>query len=104
MPIVNVAKDRCEVFVGITGHNHDQFGSPFWHKKHPLVKRVLPTREECLIAYEMWLDGEAFEDVEPARREWILANLKNLKGKVIGDNSYPRPSHAQILERKASQI
>ena len=91
------------------------FGNPFSHYKYPGVKVVVPTAKEAVIAYEQWLRGIAYRDIEPERRRWILEQINSgaLDGKplvyyttVVPDNSYGRknydyveaPNHVHILQ------
>lgn len=95
MPVVNATTTHCEVFIGrAAGHRH--FGNPWSYKigTNGLIK--VETPEEAAACFEMWLTGEAFEEVEPKRRQWILDNLRTLKGKVLGDYCL---KHAEVLER-----
>ena len=92
------------------------FGNPFSHTNYPGVQLVVPTVKEAVIAYDKWLRGEAYQDIEPERREWILEQINSgiLKNKPlvyyteqIPDNSYgvstynatTSPNHAHILQR-----
>lgn len=94
--------------------NGMHFGNPFSHQKYKGVQVVVPTVKDAVIAFEQWLRGENYQDVEPDRRQWILnqINSGSLNGKQlvyytknVPDNSYGRktydyieaPNHAHIL-------
>ena len=96
--------------------NGMHFGNPFSFTQYAGVQVVVPTVKDSVIAYEQWLRGEAYQDVEPERRKWIVNQIKNgsLKGKTlvyytnsVPDNSYGRstydyetaPNHAHILQK-----
>lgn len=94
--------------------NGMHFGNPFSHTNYTGVQVVLPTVKDAVIAYEQWLRGEKYQDIEPERRQWIVNQItsKALLGKQlvyytdkVPDNSYGRPTydydtapnHAHIL-------
>lgn len=111
MPIVNASNTRHDVYVGICG----PWANPFNHHDHSTVIPYdgnpsnnsymikVETREEANACFEMWLKGEAFEEVFPERRAFILENLHTLKGKVLGSNSWPLECSAAVLERMANE-
>lgn len=89
-------------------------GNPFSHGNYRGVQIQVKTVKEAVEAFEKWLRGEAYQDVEPERRAWILQmiNSGELSGKelvyyteTIPDNSYgvtkynyyTAPNHAHIL-------
>ena len=95
--------------------NGMHFGNPFSHANYKGAIKV-GTVKEAVIAYEQWLRGEKYQDVEPERRQWILNQINN--GSLVGkplvyytdkvpDNSYGRatydpvtaPNHAHILQK-----
>lgn len=95
-------------------YTNQHFGNPFSYKQYSGVKVVVPTVKDSAIAYEQWLRGTAYQDVEPERRAWILDQINS--GKLdnkrliyyttrIPDGSYGRdtydyyeaPNHAHIL-------
>lgn len=92
------------------------FGNPFSHTNYTGVQKVMPTVKDAVIAYEEWLRGTNYQDIEPERRQWIVNQINNgsLKGKplvyyteTIPDNSYgttiynaiTAPNHAHILQK-----
>lgn len=94
--------------------NEMHFGNPFSHTNDSGVQKVFPTVKEAVIAFEQWLRGENYQDIEPERREWIAQQINSgaLVGKPlvyytdrVPDNSYGRstydynvaPNHAHIL-------
>jgi hypothetical protein len=95
--------------------NGMHFGNPFSYTNYKGTTNV-GTVKEAVIAFEQWLRGEKYQDVEPERRQWIVDQINNgsLVGKPlvyytdkIPDNSYGRttydyneaPSHAHILQK-----
>ena len=96
--------------------NGMHFGNPFSHTNYVGVQKVMPTVREAVIAFEKWLRGEEYQDVEPERRQWIINQINSgtLTGKPliyytenIPDNSwgvstynyYTAPNHAHILQK-----
>lgn len=96
--------------------NGMHFGNPFSHTNYQGVQKVVPTVKDAVIAFEQWLRGEAHQEVESERRQWIVNQINNgsLKGKpivyytnTVPDNSYgvteynaqTAPNHAHILQK-----
>lgn len=96
--------------------NGMHFDNPFSHTNYKGVQKVVPTVKDAVIAFEQWLRGEAHQEVEPERRQWIVNQINNgsLKGKpivyytnTVPDNSYgtteynaqTAPNHAHILQK-----
>lgn len=100
--------------------NGMHFGNPFSHSNYRGVQKVFPTVKEAVIAYEQWLRGEAYQDIEPERRQWILEQINSgaLDNKplvyyrmTVPDTSYgtqlggmlytydKSPNHAHILQK-----
>lgn len=96
--------------------NGMHFGNPFSHTNYKGVQKVMPNVKEAVIAFEQWLRGEAYQDIEPERRQWILDQINSgqLDNKPlvyytdkVPDNSYGRttydyneaPNHAHILQK-----
>lgn len=96
--------------------NGMHFGNPFATRDAGGVRKVMPNTREAVIAYEQWLRGEEYQDVEPQRRQWILDQIEsgNLDNRdliyytnKVPDDSYGRdtydyyeaPNHAHILQK-----
>ena len=87
--IVHVKRAEFDVYIGKpaspTPHH---WGSPF--------------AKGDLASFDAWLDGTAYQDIEPERRLWILNNLPALAGKTLGCWCEPNaPCHGQSLARLA---
>lgn len=69
----------------LRGYNSAHFGNPFSVKSYPGVQRILGSVDECVKAFEEWLRGTNYQEVEPARRQWILQQINsgNLDGKPL---------------------
>ena len=96
--------------------NGMHFGNPFSHEAGPGVQMIVPTVKDSVKAYEQWLRGTAYQEVEPERRAWIVKQIEDgsLKGKPIvyykgsiPDDSYgvkeydyeTAPNHAHVLHK-----
>ena len=96
--------------------NGMHFGNPFSHTNYSGVKKVVGSVKEASEAYEQWLRGEKYQEIEPERRKWILDQINSgkLDGKPlvyytekVPDNSYGRstydyneaPNHAHKLQK-----
>ena len=92
------------------------YGNPFSHRAYQGVQIVFPTVKESVVAYEQWLRGVAYQEIEPERRQWILNQINS--GKLnnkqlvyytnkVPDKSYGKeyydfyqaPNHAHILQK-----
>jgi hypothetical protein len=97
--VVNIRKDKSDVYIGRTSTDVFHYGNPFGIKGHkskfPLIE--LDTRDDAVQAYSNWLAGTAWQDVEPLRRNWILKNIKKLKGKKLGCFCSPKDCHGDVL-------
>lgn len=88
--IVNIRKEKCDLYIGRSRQSHLHFGNPF---------HIGPngTREEVINNYELWLRGCAFTELEQPRRRWILGVLHNIEGKKLGCYCAPLPCHGNVL-------
>ena len=71
-----------------SGHPH-HYGNPF-------IIGVHGSRDEVVNKCDLWLRGVAYTDIESKRREWILKNLLDLEGEVLGCWCTPLPCHGNI--------
>lgn len=61
---------------------------------------------ECIPKFEKWLatgDPQGNPDATEDRRQWILNNLRLLKGKHLVCWCAPKPCHAEVLMRLANR-
>lgn len=78
-------------------------GNPFSSKSNSLAGVKVNTREDSVENCRLWLMREAHQDVEPKRREWILANLHLLRGKTLVCFCHPHACHGDVLARLADR-
>ena len=83
------------VYIGRTQTGY-HFGNPFSHKKGTLATKVVKTRDDAINCFRAWLKGEAFQNIEPERRQWILANLESLRGKKLRCYCKPLSCHGDV--------
>ena len=94
--VVHCKKEKYDVYIG-RNKNKFHFGNPFTHKTNTLASTILPTREESIIAYEEWLLGKNYHNIEQERRTWIVNNLHKLQGKILGCWCKPKACHGDVL-------
>lgn len=74
------------------------YGNPFTHSVgESYAKFRVNTRKEAVQAYEDWLNGTDYTDLEPERRQWILNHLEQLRGKKLGCFCKPKACHGDVL-------
>lgn len=90
MNVVHCKRDRYDVYIG----RPSKWGNPFSHKDGTLAKYKVASREEAVSAYEDWLlNGEG---------RYLLKDLHELKGKVLGCWCSPHTCHGDVLYRLAN--
>lgn len=88
------------MYVGRTHQGVDwHFGNPFTSRASSTRAAVhMPTPEKAVEAFREWLAGTNYLDIEPGRRDWVLANLHRLKDKDLVCWCDPAPCHGTILK------
>lgn len=89
--VVHCKRDPYDIFIG----RPSKWSSPFTHL--PLEKTTalfqVSTREEAVRSYEVWLK----------EKPELLADIKELKGKVLGCWCAPNLCHGDVLARLANE-
>lgn len=98
--VVNGKQKRYDIYIGRRkGNTIHHYGNPFTHL--PLTRTQasvrVESRDAAVEAYRNWLLGKDHNDVEPERREWILQNLGQLKGKTLACHCKPLACHGDVL-------
>ena len=102
--VVNLRKEKYDIYIGRSTSNKFHYGNPFTHlKSDTLAKVVVGSREESIDCYREWLSGQGWKDIEQERRLWILDRLKYLKGKTLGCFCKPLDCHGDILAELAEK-
>lgn len=87
--VVHFRKQPYDVYVG----RPTKWGNPFSHKNDTLAKFKVDTREEAVAAYRQWItEGDGM---------YLLADLHELKRKVLGCWCEPEACHADVLAELA---
>ena len=97
--VVHCKKDAYDVYIGRPASGGiEHYGNPFTHKAtKTLAQVVLPTCKEAIEAFRLWLLGEAYQEVNPEQRQWVLANASALQGKRLGCWCKPLSCHGDTL-------
>jgi ribA/ribD-fused uncharacterized protein len=104
--VVNLRQDQFDIYIGRPRKGESQtqhWGNPFSHQSGTKAAVIVSSREEAVTRFESWLAGETDHDVEPERREWIYANIKQLRGKVLGCFCKPQACHGDVLARLCNE-
>ena len=81
-------KQANGVYIGRSACRQFHFGNPF-------VIGVDGGRDEVCDKFETWLRGEDHHHIEPERREWVLANMHSMRGKVLMCFCAPARCHGE---------
>lgn len=100
--VVNIRKvNEYDVYVGRASHDK-HFGNPFSHQGGTQASVIVGSRDAAVQAYDDWLNGVAWQPVEPERRQWVLDNLHTLRGQTLGCYCAPQSCHGDVLARMAN--
>jgi len=59
------------------------WGNPFSEDPNSTADIIVSSKEEAIDNYKKWILGEDFLDFKQEQRNWIINNLKYIKGKKI---------------------
>ncbi len=93
--VVNKNVEEYDIYIGRKKQGM-HFGNPFSHLDGVPNTIKVKTRDEAVNCFKLWITGHGFRNVEPDRREWILANLEKLRGKRLGCFCSPLLCHGNI--------
>lgn len=99
--VVNCRFEPYDMYVGRELNKKFHYGNPFTHLTYvstPTIVKVAD-RNMAIHYYQRWLEGLSFTEHEPERRQWILDNLEQLRGKRLGCFCKPAPCHGDVLIR-----
>lgn len=88
--VVHCKKSSYDVYIG----RPSKWGNPFSHKQGTQAQFLVPTVQEAIQKYEEWV----------LQQPHLLADLHELKGKVIACWCKPGPCHGDVLARLADNI
>jgi hypothetical protein len=100
----NAIREWGTVYIGRAQKNPWHFGNPFSHLKNAAPCIHVPTREASITAFEEWLLGTNYKQVEPDRRHWVIKHLWKVKqAKKLACYCAPAPCHGDVLKRLATK-
>lgn len=88
--VVNRHKEPFQVDVG----RGSRWGNPWSHESKSRAKFIVSTREEAIENYRYWILGNPE----------LLADLGELKGKILGCYCLPKSCHAEVLAELADNF
>lgn len=99
--VVHCEKSAYNIYIG--RGKGSIFGNPFTHlTDSKLASVIVADRRAAVQAYRDWLAGAAWQDVEPERRQKILAAIPTLKGQILGCWCAPKECHGEVLAELAN--
>lgn len=99
---VNRYASGFDVYIGRKSGHEFHFGNPFTHKTGTQASVVVGSREEAVSDYAAWLNGDLYQEIEPERRKWILAQIPSLVNKRLGCYCAPQACHGDVLAELAT--
>lgn len=81
--VVHCKREPYQIYIGRERTKY-HFGNPFSHKENSLAEVTVETAEDACEQFRKWVEGEDWKELDQERRQWILDNLKYLKGKTLG--------------------
>jgi hypothetical protein len=87
---VHCKRDAYDVYIG----RPSKWGNPFSHKDGTLAKFRVASVDEAISSYEEWIHTQPD----------LLADLHELRGKVLGCWCAPNACHGDVLVRMANAV
>jgi hypothetical protein len=81
--VVNRYKEPFEVDIG----RNSKWGNPYSHEPKSYAKYIVATRQEAVELHSYWILGQPH----------LIADLGELKGKVLGCFCLPKACHGEFL-------
>ncbi len=88
--------DSSMFYIGREKNSQFHFGNPFSHMENTIAIVKVSTREEAIDCFRKWIRGQAYENVEPWRRLWILNNIEKLRDKDLVCWCSPLLCHGEV--------
>jgi hypothetical protein len=110
--VINLKRDTIlasspqTLYIGRPRDNRPlHYGNPFSHLLQSKAAVHVASASEAVQAFADWLDGVAYTNVEPERRQWILENLQPIRdAKYISCFCAPGPCHGTPLAERAMKL
>lgn len=100
MPHITTVRNLRDTKEGVYIGRGSYYGNPFSHLENTKFLTVkVGSREEAVQAYEDWLNGVAYSEVEPERQKIILSRIEELKNQTLLCFCYPKSCHGDVLIR-----
>lgn len=87
--VVHCNRQPFDVYVG----RPSKWGNPFSHKKGTKAEFIVGSREEAIAAFRAWITED--------EGQYLLVDLHELKGKVLGCWCKPLACHGDVLAELA---
>lgn len=105
--VINIYIEKPQDYIYIGRDSHDpahHYGNPFTHLwGHTRATVKVGTREDAMQAYEDWLRGNKWSEVEPFRRRWILEQIdrfaRGSSDLTFGCFCKPKQCHGDVLAK-----
>lgn len=88
--VVNRKHSPFDVYIG----RPSKWGNPYTHRKHSMAEFVVPTREEAIAQYRTYL----------LNNEKLLADLHELRGRILGCWCHPEACHGDVLAEVVNHL
>lgn len=89
--VVHCKKDPYDIYIG----RPSKFGNPYSHKDGTKAKFKSKSRKESIELFREWItNGDG---------KYLLNDLHEIRGKVIGCWCKPKPCHGDVLAELADQ-
>jgi hypothetical protein len=88
MRVVHCKKEKYDVYIG----RPSKWGNPFSYKPGTKARFLVSSRAEAVLNYRSWL----------LEQDHLMADLHELRGKVLGCWCSPQPCHGDILAELAN--
>lgn len=102
--VVNIRKEKCDIYIGRSKGAEMHYGNPFAISQSSVAKAKASSLKEALMCFHEWVAGSAHQEVEPERREWVVRNIETLRGKKIGCFCKPKACHGDIYRVVLGEI
>lgn len=101
---LSLRSHQAVLYIGRIRGRAFHYGNPFSHLRSSTAAVQVKDRDEAVDAFDKWLDGSAYREVEPQRRTWILSQIQWLAHEdtdlILVCHCHPLRCHGDILKRR----
>jgi hypothetical protein len=102
--VVHCMRSKYDIYIGRKNNSKFHYGNIASHKDDTLAAVRVQSREEAIKVFEEWLDGKAYQETEPERREWIWRQIPYIdENAVLGCWCSPKDCHGRIIKEKVEE-